>query len=237
MTTQISWSQRISLFFRGRMEGVLDTFEDPERSLHQVVLDMEAQLESAKRAAARAMANEQRLRDRIADLRREADELDRGAGRAVEKAQEARARDYLQRAERSRRRAEELERQLEIQARDTERVRLAVQRLSDKVEEARARQQLLQARIRQGEARDAMGKAMGGLRRTNLADEFDRLSDRLECRAEEAQAYLELDDQLTGEDLRQQCSSEAIDEAVEDRLAALRAEARGDGSARRAEAG
>lgn len=223
MNSRISWNQRISLFFRGRMDGLLDTLEDPERSLHQVVLDMEEQLEAAKRAAARAMANERRLRDRIDQLQRESAELDQGAARAVQKGHETEAREYLLRAEVARRRAEELDRQLDTQARDTEKVRLAVQRLGDRVDEARGRQQLLQAKIRQGQAREAMGKALGGARQISLSGELDRLSDRLSSRAEEAEAYLELDDHLSGEDLRRRCSEESMAEAVEERLANLRA--------------
>ena len=49
-----------------RFNAVLDSLEDPERSLNQLVLDMEEELEAAKRAAARAMANEDRLRSKIA---------------------------------------------------------------------------------------------------------------------------------------------------------------------------
>ena len=225
--THVSWSQRISLFFRGRVDGLLDALEDPERCLHQVVLDMEEQLEAAKRAAARAMANERRLRDRVRDLRREVEELDQGARRAMSMGDEQGARDYLERAEQSRRQADDLDRQLADQERDSTRVKESVRRLDEKVAMAKREQQLLQAKIRQGEARRAMGKALGGVRQTNLASEFERLKDRLATTAEEDHAYLELDDELSGDDLRRRCNQEAVADAVEDRIAALRSEVGG----------
>ena len=58
-------TQRFSLLVKTSVEAVLVKFEDPERSLNQLVLDMEDELEAAKRAVARAMANEDRLRSRI----------------------------------------------------------------------------------------------------------------------------------------------------------------------------
>ena len=223
----LSFRHRFAIFFKGRMGGLLDGLEDPERSLHQVVLDMEQQLEAAKRAASRAVANERRLRDKVARLRRDAEEFDQGARRTLAKGNEADAREYLDRAERARRQASDLERQLEVQAEDTARVRRSVKRLHERLDEARAKHQLLLAKMRQGEARRAMGKALQGAQHAGLSTEFDRLSERVELQAEEDCAYLDLDDELSGDDLRRRRDNEAVDDAVEDRLAALRAEVAG----------
>jgi len=57
---------RFNLLVKGRINAVLDALEDPERSLLQLVQDMEEELDAAKRAVARAMANEDRLRAQIA---------------------------------------------------------------------------------------------------------------------------------------------------------------------------
>lgn len=220
----MTFTQRISLFFKGRMDGLLESLEDPERSLNQLVIEMEQQLEAAKRAAARARANEKRLGQRIDTLRREADEFETGARRALTAGKEDTAREYLERAEQNRQRAEELGRQLADQERDSERIRQSMERISQQVEEARSRQQLLLARLRQGEARRAMGKVVRGASASNLAGELERLSDRLELDAAEESAYLEIDDHLSGDDLRRQRDAEALSEAVDDRLAALRAD-------------
>lgn len=221
MTT---FSQRLSIFFKGRVNQVIDNLEDPERSLHQVVLDMEEQLETAKRAASRAMANERRLRDQVAKLRRDTAEFDEGARRAMAKGREDDAREYLERSQQARQRADELDHQLEEQARDTARVRQSVQQLKERLDDARSRHQLLLAKMRQGEARRAMGQAMHGVQSAGLGNEFERLAERVEVQAGEDCAYLELDDQLSGEDLRRRNQKEAVADAVEDRLASLRAE-------------
>lgn len=216
-------TQRISLFFQSGVHGVLDSLEDPERSLHQVVLDMERQLESAKRAAAQAMANEERLRVRIEGHRREADECEAAARRFLTKDREDDTREALTRSERQARLATELEEQLAQQRKDTEQIRRGVERLHNQVEAARSRHRVLLAKMRQGEARRAMGQVMHGVAATHLQGEFDRLGEKLETHAATDAAYLEIHDDLTGEGLMRRYENDAVDEAVDDRLAALKA--------------
>jgi phage shock protein A len=56
--------------------------------------------------------------------------------------------------------------------------------------------------------------------------EFERLGDRVEMCAAAEVAYLQLDDELSGDDLRRRCADAEVDAAVEARLARLREESR-----------
>jgi phage shock protein A len=218
-------AQRFTLLVKGSINSALDSLEDPERSLHQLLLDMEEQLDAAKRATARAMANEDRLRARIETLRQDAGRFEDAARRALAKTQEADAREAMRRAEVATRQADALAEQLAAQERDTGQLRESVSRLDEQLQDGRARLQILQARIRQGEARRAMGKVIKSAGATNLHGEFERLGERVELRAAEESAYLRLDDQLSGRDFARRAESAAVDDAVEARLDALRAEA------------
>ena len=171
----LSFRHRFAIFFKGRMGGLLDSLEDPERSLHQVVLDMEQQLEAAKRAASRAVANERRLRDKVARLRRDAEEFDHGARRTLAKGHEADAREYLDRAERARRQANDLEQQLETQAEDTARVRRSVKRLHERLDEARARLAAAEAGASRAKAALATGDANLSVARAAVLEAEARL--------------------------------------------------------------
>ncbi len=91
-------AQRFTLLVKGSITSVLDSLEDPERSLHQLLLDMEEQLDAAKRATARAMANEDRLRARIAAHRQDAGRWQDATRRALAKQREADAREAMRRA-------------------------------------------------------------------------------------------------------------------------------------------
>ena len=217
-------AQRFTLLVKGSINSVFDSLEDPERSLHQLLLDMEEQLDAAKRATARAMANEDRLRARIDHQRQDIDRWEDAARRALAKDQEADAREAMRRAELATRQADRLAERLAAQEQDTEQVRASVARLNEQLQDGRARLQILQARIRQGEARRAIGKVMKGAEACNLQGEFDRLGERVEMWSAEQDAYLRLDDELSGRDFARRVEKTAVDDAVDSRLERLRAE-------------
>ena len=99
-------TQRFTLLVKGSIDAVLVKFEDPERSLNQLVLDMEDELESAKRAVARAMANEDRLRSRIAFHEKDMKQWQEAAERTIKKDDEDDAREMLRRLEQAERQRE-----------------------------------------------------------------------------------------------------------------------------------
>lgn len=215
-------AQRFTLMVKGNLNSLFDQLEDPERSLHQLILDMEEQLEAAKRATAAAMANEDRLRSKIAFHEKDAEEWRDGARRTLAQGNETDARAALRRAEEADRQIQRLREQLAAQSRDTQEVREAVARHHERLGHARSRLQITQARMRQSEARKAAGQVMRGVEKADLYAEFDRLEDRVERRAAEERAYLNLDQSLSGDDLKRRFETTAIDDAVEAELEALK---------------
>ncbi|HEV2844546.1 MAG TPA: PspA/IM30 family protein [Thermoanaerobaculia bacterium] len=214
--------QRFNLLMKGRIHAALDLVEDPERSLNQLVHDMEEELDAAKRAVARAMANEDRLRAQIAFHAQDATEWQRAAERALGKNDEAGAREALRRVELAERQRDKLAQQLEKQSKETEEVRQSIARMQEKVEQARSRLQLVQAQMRQVEARRAIGDVLSSASSHNLHGEFDRISGRIEEDAATERNYQRIDDQLSGEDVRRRFESEAVTDAVEERLAKMK---------------
>lgn len=213
---------RFNLLVKGRINAVLDALEDPERSLLQLVQDMEEELDAAKRAVARAMANEDRLRAQIAFHAQDAGEWQRAAERALGKGDEAGAREALRRVEKAERQREKLGQHLEKQSAETEEVRQSVVRMQERVEQARSRLQLVQAQMRQLEARRAIGDVLSTAGALNLHGEFDRISARIEEDAATERNYQRIDDELSGEDLRRRFEKDAVADAVEERLARLK---------------
>lgn len=218
--------QRFNLLIKGRIHAALDLIEDPERSLNQLVHDMEEELDAAKRAVARAMANEDRLRAQIAFHSQDAAGWQRGAERTLGKGDDAGAREALRRVELAERQRDKLAEQLEKQSRETEEVRQSVARMQEKVEQARGRLQLAQAQMRQVEARRAIGEILASSSSHNLRGELDRISGRIEEQAATERNYQRIDDQLSGEDVRRRFENDAVTSAVEERLAKLKESAR-----------
>lgn len=221
-------TQRFRLLVKGHVNSVLDSLEDPERTLNQLVLDMEDELEAAKRAAAGAMANEERLRTEIRQYEKEAEHWQKAARRVLGKEDEATAREALERAERCERQAARLKEQLSHQASETLEVRESVAGMQRKLSEARQRLQVVQAQIRSAEARRAVSKVMRRVDHSSLGAEFDRVSLRAETEAASERAYQRLDAELSGDDLKRRLENTEVDDAVDDRLAALRREMDGE---------
>ncbi|HTG36133.1 MAG TPA: PspA/IM30 family protein [Thermoanaerobaculia bacterium] len=213
---------RFNLLVKGRINAVLDALEDPERSLLQLVQDMEEELDAAKRAVARAMANEDRLRAQIAFHAQDAGEWQRAAERALGKGDEAGAREALRRVEKAERQREKLGQHLEKQSAETVDVRQSVVRMQERVEQARSRLQLVQAQMRQLEARRAIGDVLSTAGSLNFHGEFDRISARIEEDAATERNYQRIDDELSGENLRRRFEADAVADAVEERLAQLK---------------
>lgn len=216
-------AQRFTFLMKGSITSLFDAIEDPERSLNQLVIDMDEQLDRAKRATAQAMANEQRLEAQIRLHEKEMNDWEGHARRAMEKGREEDAREALLHVEGAERQAEKLRAQLADQRGDTEQIRESVTRLHDQMRCARQRLHVLHARMRQSEARRAMGKVIQSVESTNLYGEFDRLGERVELRAAEESAYLRLGSELSGDDVKRRFEAEAVSGAVDDRLARLRA--------------
>jgi phage shock protein A len=124
--------------------------------------------------------------------------------------------------ERAERQRDRLKKQLEEQSKETEEVRESVARMNERIGQARARLQLLQAQLRQKEARRAVNQVMYGVRKSNLYGEFERISERVEEQTAAERAYLKLDEQLTGDDLRRRVENAAVEDAVDERLEKLR---------------
>lgn len=215
-------TQRFTLMMKGRINGLFDRLEDPERSLNQLILDMEEQLDGVKRAAAQAMANEDRLRSKIALQKKDVDVWQAAARRALQKGAEDDARQALKRAELATRQAERLGERLVAQEKDTTEIRSSAERLSEQVEQAKERLALLQAQLRQRAARRAMGRVSQGVSTVDLYGELERMSDRVEQSIAADRAYFRLDAEMRGENLKERLTASEVEDAVDERLAALR---------------
>jgi phage shock protein A len=213
---------RLNLMMKGRLNSLIDRLEDPEQNLNQLVLDMDEELDAAKRAVARAMANEDRLRVQIAFHTKDAVEWQRAAERTLAKGDEAGAREALRRVEIAERQRDRLTQQLDRQSKETEEVRQSIGRMQQRCDEAKSRLQLVQAQMRQVEARRAIGGVLASANCHNLHGEFDRISARVEEEAATERNYQKIDDELSGEDVRRRFEADAVADAVEDRLARMR---------------
>src|SRR3982750_4174049 len=86
---------RIAMLFRSNVNAVISEFEQPEKMLNQIILDMRSQLVKAKQQVAAAIADEKRLQDQTRQEVKEAEDWERRAMLAVQQNQDEPAKQAL----------------------------------------------------------------------------------------------------------------------------------------------
>lgn len=192
----MSWMEQFSLVMRSNITFLCERFENPERMIHQLLIDMEQELEVVRRSVAEAMADEIQLKKQAEAARNEAEQWLARAKSAIEKKDEASAAAALQQKLLATERADALAQEHEKQQQQTRKLRDAVRSLEEKIRQARQRQTLLLARMTRADSTRRINACLDRASGTSAIAEFQRL----ESRVERAEALADAYDKLEGRD-------------------------------------
>lgn len=171
--------ERVATLVRANLNDLVDKADDPEKTIKQVVLDMQNQLLQVKTQVAIAIADEQMLEKKQKAHEDEATDWIRRAELAVDKKQDDLARAAIERSVSYRELGESFAEQLADQKVQVENLKSALRRLEQKLVEAQSKVDVLAAQHRRsravGKAAEA-GKTIGD--RTNAAA-FERLKSKV----------------------------------------------------------
>ncbi|MCA9036686.1 MAG: PspA/IM30 family protein [Planctomycetaceae bacterium] len=219
----MKWLSQFSLVMRSSLTTLREKIEDPERMLHQLIIDMEEELERVRASVAEAVADEILMRKR-AD--REASEAERWMERAMAAmkrsdeitAQSALSQKLLAEDRAARYSADHAKQQAEVS-----RLRNGVHDLEDKIRQARQKKTLLTARIARAESTRKISSALD---RAGNQSAFAQFS-RLEAKVEREEAMVEAWDRMEGHDpdvaeLERQFEEQERKTRLSDELEALR---------------
>lgn len=189
----MGWMDRFTLVMRSSITVLREKVEDPERMLHQLVIDMEEELEVVRRGVAEAIADEILLRKRSEAAAKEAEQWLQRATSAVQRKDEKNAKAALEQKSLAAQRATELKEQFEKQRDATEKLRRSVQDLEEKIRQARQRKTLLLARMTRAESSQRINSALDRADGCSAFAEFSRLESRVDRAEARAEAYDRLD--------------------------------------------
>lgn len=192
----MGWMTNFKLIMRSSVTSLREKIEDPERLLHQLIIDMEEELERVRASVAGAIADEIQLRKQAESARSNAEQWMRRATTALQQGDETRSRAALEQKVLAAQRAESLEAEHAKQREQTAKLQRAVADLENKIRQARQKQTLLLARLVRAESQQKIDRAI--TRATNRSA-FAQFS-RLEQRVERAEAMSEAYDRLEGRD-------------------------------------
>jgi phage shock protein A len=186
--------QRVGDFLAANLNDMVERFEDPETMLRQAVREMETAIGQAKQETARAMASEKLAGKSLAEHRRQAQDWQQRAERAVQAGDDVLARKALSRKHEYDRMVAALQDQAAAAAETSQTLRRQLYAMQAKLAEAKRRLGALVARQRAAEVRSRLQTAAGVAEVDPSAfEKFERLRQKVEQAEAETEALRELD--------------------------------------------
>ena len=220
----MSWFSQFSLVMRSSVTSLREKIEDPERMLHQLIIDMEQELDRVRASVAEAVADEIQMRKRTERERLESDKWLERASASMKRQDEPSARAALDQKLSAQQRADRYAEDHAKQFAEVEKLQRAVRDLEDKIRQAKQKKTLLTARMARASSSQKIHSAM---ERSNSQSAFAQFS-RLEDKVEREEALNEAWDRMDGkdpavEDLESLFEANERKELFEKELAKLRA--------------
>ena len=192
---------RIAMLFRSNVNAVISEFEQPEKMLNQIILDMRSQLVRAKQQVAAAIADEKRLQDQTKAELKEAEDWERRAMLAVQQNQDELAKQALMRRTEHISRGEQLQLTWQAHKGETDRLKDSLRTLNDNIEEANRKKNLLLAKQRRADAQKRINETMSHISEKSAFEAFARMEEKIETNARQIKASAEIDEEFSGDKL------------------------------------
>ena len=192
----MKWLKNFTLVMRSSITTLREKVEDPERMLHQLIIDMEEELDSVRDCVAETIADEIQMGRRTRKALADSDEWLERAANALKRGDEARSQAALEQKVLADQRAEALQKDYEEQKKQTAKLQRSVADLEDKIRHARRKRTLLVARLSRAESARKIDRALD---RTSSRSAFAQF-ERLEQRVERTEAVCEAYERIEGRD-------------------------------------
>jgi phage shock protein A len=198
---------RISTLLRSNVNDLISRAENPEKMLNQLIVDMRSQLAKAKQQVASAIADEKRLASQAEQEKKFAEEWEKRAELAVRENRDDLAKQALLRYNEHVQGAVQLQETWVKHREETEKLKLSLRQLNDKIEEAKRKKNILIARAKRAEAHKRIQETMSSMSDKSAFETFERMAEQIEHEERKLIAAAEVNDDLSGDSLMQQFQS------------------------------
>ncbi|MBI2944105.1 MAG: PspA/IM30 family protein [Candidatus Wallbacteria bacterium] len=183
---------RLGRMLRSNVNSMLDAAENPEKTLEQLIRDMEENYRQAKEQVTQAMVDERRIQKKVAELKEEAASWKSKAQFAVGKGDDALAKAALVRFKASQDLVDQYDKEQQRQAQAVESLKQALTTLENKIEEAKRKKKELITRKRIAETKMQLSTTANEVKETDAFAEFDRIATKIEDMELKSGVMLEL---------------------------------------------
>lgn len=189
----MKWLNQFSLVMRSSITSLRESVENPERLLHQLVIEMQQELETVRSSVAEAVADEIQMRKRIQRERDEAESWMQRAEAAMKRGDESSSKSALQQRIAAQNRADRLAAEHGKQRVEVAKLQEAVQDIEDKIRQAKQKQTLLTARLARAESTRKIHSALDRSTSDSAFAQFNRLEDKVDRQEALCEAWDRLD--------------------------------------------
>jgi phage shock protein A len=224
----MKWLTNFSLVMRSSVSALREKIEDPERMLHQLIIDMAEELDRVRASVAEAVADEIQMRKRTERERAEADKWLERASTAMKRGDESTAKSALNQKMAAAERADRYSAEHAKQKAEVEKLQHSVRDLEDKIRQAKQKKTLLTARMARASSTQKINAAMERSHSQSAFAQFNRLEEKVD----REEALTEAWDRMDGRDpdadeLARQFERQEREDLVTAELEALKAQVDG----------
>lgn len=209
------------------INALLDKAENPEKMIDQYLRNLENDFASVKAETASVIAEERAAKRKLDECNESIDKMGEYAKKAVAAGNDDEARQFLGKKAELTEKKVILQKQYDICADNGAKMRDMHNKLEEDIHTLKSKRDMLKAKAKVAQTQQKMNKMGSGLENagSNLAA-FDRMEDKVNKMLDEADAMAELNapkkDSI--DELAKKYESSAVNTAVDDELAALKAE-------------
>jgi len=190
----MQWLKTFSLVIRSNVSALVEQFEDPERTIHQLIIDMEDELERIRANVAGVIADEILLGKQVTKAQQEAEVWQDRVLKSLQRKDDGGAQAALEQKLLAAERAAKLEREYQRHKEETAKLHHAIRDLEGKIREARHKRALLAARMARADSARTIHKMLQCAEGQSALAQFERLEARVERAEAVEEAYQRMQD-------------------------------------------
>src|SRR6266581_3437441 len=207
---------RLSTLIRSNINDLINRAEDPEKMLNQLIVDMRSQLAKAKQQVAAAIADEKRLSAQVDTEKKSAEDWERRAVLAVQEGRDDLAKQALLRHNEHAQGAVQLHETWVKHREETEKLKVSLRQLNDRIEDAKRKKNILIARHKR------IQETMSSIGDKGVFETFERMAEQIEHEERKLIAAAEVNEDLSGDTLVKQFQSLEVKADADQQLIELK---------------
>src|SRR2546429_309644 len=213
---------RLSTLIRSNINDLISRAENPEKMLNQLIVDMRTQLAKAKQQVASAIADEKRLSAQAEQEKKLAEDWEKRAVLAVQEGRDDLAKQALLRHNEHAQNYVGLHETWVKHREETDRLKLSLRQLNDRIEEAKRKKNILIARQKRAEAHKRIQETMSSIGDKSVFETFERMTEQIEHEQRKLIAAAEVNEDLSGDTLVNQFQRLAVKADADEQLLDLK---------------